>query len=236
MLQLNRRQLSVPANATALLFAILAGLHFLGAPSNAAEIVFDTYDNIFGKAQLGQTVRSGNHNLASGNAYGKYLGQRLYSSSPVSLAEAYSKLTFQRIGATSMFEFTTFANPGEFNSGNAQIFTSYPPSTTGYTWVYFTTRPSNSSEYFGKSITITFRASAQGTIISADNQANTFYDVRYPNGLFLSGRDYKTRFNQGAVTYRTTIGSRVHFAMQGAAQGTRRASANLTLKLDITAK
>lgn len=233
-LQLNRRNRSLPAPALTLLFAVVAGLHFLSASSNAAEIVFLSSDYIFGKAQMSSTVRSGSHNLTT-NAYGKSLG-RLTANSSVSLSEVYATLSAYRSGYTHMFEFNTVANPGNYSPGVAQIYTTYPTPNSGVNWVYFTTRAASPGEYTGKPITVTFRATAQGTIKSPDGQACAFYEVYSPAGRFLYGRDTQSRYNPATVTYKTTIGKQLAFAMNGAAQGTKRAAASLTLKLDITAK
>lgn len=234
-LQLNRRQRPVSVTALALLFAILAGLHTLSAPSNAAEIVFDTYDYIYGKAQLGSNPRNGSWKLSMGPRYATNPLARVYSSTSVNFPEAYSKLEFQPIGATALFNCTTFANPAEFNSGYAQIYTTYSSPNNNPAYVRFYVRPTG-GESANKPITVTFKFFAQGTIVGAVGKANTGYEVYTQNTKLLSGYDNQSRTNSKTISYPGKFGQWFNFAMVGVAQGTKTASASLTLKMDITAR
>ena len=200
----------------------------------AAEIVYWDSDYVFAKARLVNSVQQNSYQLIRGNRYGNLASVKANNNS---LAESYSSLSFSRNGANSTIEINTFANTGRvYSSAFAEAYTTSPLTTSGFQYVYFYVRPTSSGEYNGKPTTLDLTTYASSNILYPDNKAANDYAVYGPAGLMMQRRDYRTTTNSASQRVNTTMGTWNAIAIRGLSDSTVKTSAQLLVKINVTAR
>lgn len=204
-----------------------------GSTSLAGELVWWTSDFAYGKVQLGSTTRDGSYNLSRGSRWSPNLAE--IKSNDYSLAESYATLRFDR---QNYLGFTTSANPGsKFNFAGASVNTSDGPPH--YKYIYFHVSPTGWGEYYGKPVTVTFRAHATRTLVKTDYNSYNLIE------LFVNGGNWARHIERsgGTKTYvppsrtlNTTMGTWISLAMLSESYATKTNSANQELRIDISTR